>query len=109
MKLLLIPVALAIAGSAHAQDSIRTGYWETTDKVISPISSTKVENRCITPKAVEKFMMGPSNHIYSNCIYPKRSVGDGKMSFKGECADKKGKKVKISASGTYTETTRFST
>jgi hypothetical protein len=101
-----LSVALVLAaGAAWAQDSIRPGYWESTETVVHPIETTKVERRCITPKDVARFMMGPSNHIYSHCAYPELEVGAGRMNFRGQCADKKGQTVRISAHGTFTATT----
>src|SRR5690242_10836200 len=50
----------AAAGPAAAQpESIAPGYWETTNQVVTPMRSTKVERRCILPKDVAKFMEGP--------------------------------------------------
>ena len=75
---------LAAPLAARAADSIRPGYWESKDTVVSPIHRVTVARRCITPKDVAKFMMGPSNHIYT-CTYPEQSVAGGAMSFKGQC------------------------
>jgi hypothetical protein len=44
------------------------------------------------------------NHHYT-CHCPEQTHGDGHLSFRGECVDNKGARVKISGSGTYTETT----
>ena len=104
----LIPIlaVLAIATpslAAAAQTAITPGYWESTNKVISPIKSTKVEKRCITPADVDKFMAGPSNRHYT-CTYPTREIRDGKITLKGSCVSKKGRKVAISGSGSYTPT-----
>src|SRR5450432_3061474 len=91
----------ALAGAARAQDSILPGYWETTDR--SPVG-TKVERRCILPRDIAKVMRGPSNHIYA-CTYPQESIGNGKISFKGECVDKKGRGYPLWGHGVYTHTT----
>jgi hypothetical protein len=91
----------ALAGAARAQDSILPGYWETTDH--SP-AGTKVERRCILPRDIAKVMRGPSNHIYA-CTYPQESIGAGKISFRGECVDKKGHRYPLSGQGVYTHTT----
>eukprot|EP01041_Mallomonas_annulata_P038503 gene38503-62018_t len=46
-----LPLPLAAAPSA-----IQPGYWESTNKLLSPIHQTTVEKRCITPADVDKFM-----------------------------------------------------
>jgi len=99
----LIPflAVLALAGPAAAQ--ITPGYWESTNKLISPIKSTSTEKRCITPADVDKFMAGPSNRHYA-CTYPTRRIQDGTITLKGTCVSKKGQKVAIAGSGTYTPT-----
>ena len=101
----LIPLlaALALAGPAVAQTAITPGYWESTNKLLSPIRSTSVEKRCITPADVDKFMAGPSNRHYT-CTYPTRTIQDGKITLKGTCVSKKGQKVAIAGSGVYTHT-----
>jgi hypothetical protein len=107
----LIPIfaVLALAtpvfgGAAAAQSSaITPGYWESTNKLLSPIKSTKVEKRCITPADVDKFMAGPQNRHYT-CTYPTRTIQDGQITLKGTCVSKKGQKVAIAGSGTYTPT-----
>jgi hypothetical protein len=99
-------IALALTltvmvGGVHAQDSILPGYWETTDHFLG---SAKTERRCVLPKDIAKVMGGPSNHIYA-CNYPRDSIGGGKISFRGECVDKKGRRFQLSGHGVYTHTT----
>ncbi|MDQ2859552.1 MAG: DUF3617 domain-containing protein [Pseudomonadota bacterium] len=89
------------SAAARAQDSFLPGYWETTDR--SPVG-VKTERRCIMPQDVAKFIRGPSNHIYA-CTYPRESVGQGQISFRGECVDKKGRRYPLSGKGEYTHTT----
>lgn len=102
---LLVLTAAAVAGPAAAQpDSIAPGYWETTNSVVTPMHSTKVERRCILPKDVAKFMEGPSNHIYK-CTYPTRVISNGTISLKGTCATRDGKPIPISGEGTFTRDT----
>jgi hypothetical protein len=101
--LTLLLAALALAGPAAAQTAITPGYWESTNKLLSPIRSTSVEKRCITPADVDKFMAGPSNRHYT-CTYPTRTIQDGQITLKGTCVSKKGQKVAITGSGTYTKT-----
>ena len=92
------------AASAATHDRIKPGYWQATNKVISPLPVKKVEKICITPDKVDKYMEGPSNHIYK-CTYPTRMIGDGKILLKGECRDKKGEGGTVEGKGTYSPTT----
>jgi hypothetical protein len=100
----LIVAAVALAGAARAQDSIRPGYWESVDQVLSPIASSKTERRCITPRDVAKFMSCYINHHYE-CTCPEQSIGAGKIAFKGQCVDHKGQHVDIDGTGAFTATT----
>jgi hypothetical protein len=98
-------LALAAAAPAGAQpETIAPGYWETTNSVLSPMRSTKVERRCIQPKDVAKFMEGPSNHIY-HCTYPTRIVSAGTIQLKGSCATRDGKPLPVSGQGNFTRDT----
>ena len=103
-KLFAALVPLWLAGPARAAETIQPGYWEARDEVISPIHTSKVERRCITPREVDKFMSCHINHIYQ-CICPEQTARDGVVAFKGGCVDKKGHKVGISGRGAYTPTT----
>jgi hypothetical protein len=96
-------LALAAPTAAAPASPIQPGYWESTNKVLSPIRSTKVERRCITPKDVDKFMDGPSNRHYA-CSYPTKVIEGGRILLKGTCVSKKGRKVAIQGSGAYTPT-----
>ena len=96
--------AAAVIGSARAAETIRPGYWESTDRVLSPIRSTKVDRRCIAQKDVERFMTCYINHHYS-CVCPEQSYADGQIRYRGICTDHKGAKVGIVGQGTYTPTT----
>jgi hypothetical protein len=100
----LAVVLAALAGAAGATETIKPGYWETTNRVLSPIRSKSTEKRCITPADVDKFMMGPSNRHYA-CSYPTRSFEDGKILLKGTCVSKKGQQVSLSGDGVYSATT----
>lgn len=95
---------LALTGPAAAADSILPGYWESTNRMLSPIRTTDVEKRCLTKADVEKFMMGPSNRHYT-CTYPTRSFAGGKILLKGSCVSKKGREVAVSGEGNFTPTT----
>ncbi len=104
---ILLLVALAIAGTiapsgvATPASAITPGYWESTNRLLSPIKQSSTEKRCITPADVDKFMAGPSNRHYT-CTYPTRRIQDGMITLKGTCVSKKGQKVAIAGSGTYT-------
>ena len=101
---MLLWLALTTPLAVHAAETIRPGYWEAHDEVLSPIRTSKTERRCITPHDVDKFMACHINHIYQ-CVCPEQTARDGVVSFKGQCVDKKGRQVGISGNGTYTPTT----
>jgi hypothetical protein len=99
---------LALAAPAAAQPRgdlpIQPGYWESTNRLLSPVRSEKVERRCITPSDVDKFLAGPSNHHY-DCTYPTHVVENGVIQMSGVCVERKGgRKVKVSGAGWYTPT-----
>ncbi len=97
-------LALALAAPAAAAPlAIQPGYWESTNRLLSPIRQKSVEKRCITPADVEKFMSGPSNRHYA-CTYPTKVFADGKITLKGTCRSKKGRVVQVSGAGDYTPT-----
>jgi hypothetical protein len=95
---------VALTSPAGAQSAINPGYWETTSRVISPFPQKKVEQRCIKPSDVAKFMQGPSNRMYT-CTYPTRQIGDGKILLKGSCRTKNSGPVPISGEGEFTAET----
>ena len=98
----VLAVTASAAAAAAQPNSIAPGYWETTNHVVSPFPSSKVERRCIRPQDVAKFMEGPSNHIY-HCTYPTRVIGPGTIRLQGSCAAKDGKPIPISGEGTFTQ------
>jgi len=100
---LVIFAAAAPAAAVAAAPPIQPGYWESTNKLLSPIKQTKTERRCITPADVDKFMAGPSNRHYA-CTYPHKVIQNGRISLKGTCVSKKGRKVAVQGSGAYTPT-----
>lgn len=101
----ILTLGLTLAAApALATELIKPGFWESTNRVISPFPSEKVETRCITPADVAKFMMGPSNRRYA-CTYPTRSFTGGKILLKGTCVDKRGKQIAVEGRGAYTATT----
>jgi hypothetical protein len=101
--LLLAASAISAPASAQKESAIKPGYWESTNKMLSPIRSTSTEKRCITPADVDKFMAGPSNRHYK-CTYPTRVIENGKITLKGTCVSKKGRKVAVNGTGDYTPT-----
>ena len=102
-----LPLVLIALGAATpavaAAPLIQPGYWESTNRLLSPIKQTKTEKRCITPADVEKFMGGPSNRHYA-CTYPTKVFSGGKITLKGTCVSKKGHKVAVRGTGSYTPT-----
>jgi hypothetical protein len=100
---LALGVALA-AGRAGAAETIRPGYWESTTEVTAPIQESKIERRCVTPKAVAKFMTCYLNHHYK-CDCPQQSYTGGQIQFRGDCVDAKNRHVEIEGEGSYTPTT----
>jgi len=106
-RLALLPVlglfALAGTGAASAAQPIQPGYWESTNRLLSPFRTTSTEKRCITPADVDKFMAGPSNRHYA-CTYPTKVITGGAIKLKGACVSKKGAKVAVQGSGSYTPT-----
>jgi len=100
---LLAVLAFAAPASAMAATTILPGYWESTNRLLSPIKQTKTEKRCITPADVDKFLAGPSNRHYA-CSYPTKVFSGGRITLKGTCVSKKGRKVAVQGSGAYTPT-----
>ena len=111
MKALLpFLLATAVAAPAAAQPSkadspIAPGYWESTNRLLSPIRTSKVERRCITPADVEKFLAGPSNHHY-DCSYPSKLIEAGVIRMSGSCVKRKGGggRITVAGEGVYTQT-----
>ena len=105
----MIPIAFALGGaalacSASTANTIRPGYWSTTNTVTTPIHQTKTENRCITPDAIAKFTGCYINHHYK-CTCPEQSNANGRIVFHGDCVDAKGRHVLVDGDGSYTPTT----
>ena len=97
-------LALPAVAQPRADAPIQPGYWESTNRLLSPIHTRKVERRCLTPADVDKFLAGPSNHHY-DCTYPTRLVADGRISMAGTCVGRKnGRRVQVSGEGVYTPT-----
>ena len=107
----ILPIFLAVAGlatasaaapPAAAQSPIEPGYWESTNRLLSPIQQSKVERRCITPADVDKFLAGPSNRHY-DCTYPERHIAGGVIRLSGACVKRKGggQPIRVSGEGVY--------
>ncbi len=94
---------LAAPAVAQEPTTIQPGWWESTNTLNFIIKDVDHERRCITPKDVDKVMSGRINRHYT-CTYPEKRVADGKMFFKGTCVDKRGRKVNVTATGTYSPT-----
>lgn len=104
LPLLALVLAVGFAGPAlAAAPAIQPGYWESTNRLLSPIKQTSTEKRCITPADVDKFMSGPSNRHYA-CTYPTKVIAGGQIRLKGTCVSKKGRKVAVEGAGAYTPT-----
>ena len=100
---LLAALIVAVPAAAAERYPIEPGYWESTNRLLSPIKQTKTERRCIKPADVEKFLSGPSNRQYA-CTYPTNVISGGKITLKGTCVSKKGRKVAVQGTGAYTPT-----
>jgi hypothetical protein len=104
LRYAVLLAALAFAApAAAAKHPIEPGYWESTNRLLSPIRQTKVERRCIKPADVSKFLAGPSNRHYT-CTYPVNVIQDGRITLKGTCVSKKGRRVEVKGSGAYSPT-----
>ena len=103
---ILAPLVLAAVVAAPAvarEETIKPGWWESSNTLNLVISKTERERRCITPADVDKILSGRINRHYT-CTYPTKRVEGGKMYFKGTCVDKRGRKVNVTANGTYSPT-----
>ncbi len=93
-----------LAGVAGAEETIRPGYWESIDTVLSPFRASTTDHRCVKPADITEFMGCRISRHYV-CTCPERSYSNGKIAFHGDCVDKKGQHVQISGRGSYTPTT----
>lgn len=99
----LLGLTAVPAMAREGSSAIQPGWWESTNTLNLIITDTEVERRCITPADVDKVLSGRINRHYT-CTYPEKRVADGKMYFKGVCVDKRGRKVNVTATGTYSQT-----
>jgi hypothetical protein len=95
--------AAASASSAAEDGPILPGWWESVSTVTFPIASSKTERKCVSGKAINSYLTGPSNPHYT-CHYDTRHVESGRAEMEGECIDNNGLHSKIKVSGTYSPT-----
>jgi hypothetical protein len=106
MRLFLFAAASAVlmAMSASSVDAdngpILPGYWESTSKVSFPIPSSKTDRKCISARAINAYLTGPSNPHYT-CRYDTRHLEGGHAQMEGECVDNNGLRSKIKIDGVY--------
>lgn len=101
----LFPIFLAsdLTGGATSLQTVRPGYWSTTNSVSRPIHSSKTVNRCITAEAIAKFTGCYMDHY--RCTCPEQSNTGGRISFHGDCVGPLGRHVQLKGEGSYTPTT----
>lgn len=101
----LVVAAPAAARPPAADSPIQPGYWESTNRILSPIRTKKVERRCLTPADIDKFLAGPSNRHY-DCTYPHKVIENGVIRMSGSCVKRKGGggEIQVSGEGVYTST-----
>ncbi len=95
---------LSTATAALAQDTVGRplpGYWEGRNHwSIAIASKTDVKRQCLSAAQVERWMTSPAPKHYT-CTYDYKTVGDGHISLRGACLDKKGQGGDAVATGTY--------
>ena len=105
MKRLLLVAVLALLGNAAAASAAETpilpGLWKYSAKVLFGRAEVEGGRRCQEAAEVERFMAFPGNRHYK-CEYTEKSVANGRVSMKGACVDKHGRRAPIRAKGTYT-------
>jgi hypothetical protein len=105
------PLALALGlafasatGVAAVADSVGhplPGYWEGRNHwSITIAGKTDIKRQCLSAAQVERWMTSPAPKHYT-CTYTYKQVGDGQMSLRGACLDKKGQGGEAVATGTY--------
>lgn len=92
------------ASSRHAgaaeDGPILPGYWESTSTSSFPSPTSKTERKCITSRAINSYLTGPSNNHYT-CRYDTRDLNDGHAHMTGECVDSSGIRGKVVLDGDY--------
>jgi len=104
---LTVALGLAVAATATAAQAEDTvghplpGYWEGRNHwSITIAGKTDIKRQCLSAAQVERWMTSPAPKHYT-CTYVYKQVGDGHMSLRGECLDKKGQGGDAVATGTY--------
>jgi hypothetical protein len=100
----LLALLIAAPAAAATPSAIQPGYWESTNKLLSPIKQSSTEKRCLTPADVDKFIQSGWSNRHYTCTYPTNVIAGGKITMKGVCVSKKGQKVAVQGSGSYTPT-----
>ncbi len=92
------------ASSRHAgaaeDGPILPGYWESTSTDSFSNAAGKTERKCITARAINAYLTGPSNSHYT-CRYDTRELDHGHAHMTGECADSSGIRGKVVVDGDY--------
>jgi len=94
-------VALPLAAQAQPAYPINPGTWEVKTLFLGLVGGS--DRWCVKPRDIDKFLSGPSNHIY-HCTYPENEAANGKLHFKGTCNDKHGYAGHLEGDGDYTQT-----
>jgi hypothetical protein len=79
---------------------ILPGYWESTSSASFPSPSSKTERKCITRRAINAYLTGPTNSHYT-CRYDNRRLDGGHAHMTGECVDSSGISGKVVVDGDY--------
>jgi len=88
------------AGAAEGEGPILPGYWESTSTDSLSNAAGKTERKCITARAINAYLTGPSNSHYT-CRYDTRDLNGGHAHMTGECRDPSGITGKIVIDGDY--------
>jgi hypothetical protein len=100
----LVLCLASAAGAAQADDTVGhplPGYWEGRNHwSITIAGKTDIKRQCLSAAQVERWMTSPAPKHYT-CTYVYKQVGDGHMSLRGACLDKKGQGGDAVATGTY--------
>ena len=87
------------AGAAE-DGPILPGYWDSTSTDSFSNTAGKTERKCITSRAINAYLTGPSNNHYT-CRYDTRELRSGHAHMTGECVDSSGIRGKVVIDGDY--------
>jgi Protein of unknown function (DUF3617) len=87
------------AGAAE-DGPILPGYWESTSTDSFSNTAGKTERKCITSRAINSYLTGPSNGHYT-CRYDTRELNGGHAHMTGQCVDSSGISGKVVIDGDY--------